>query len=133
MPGRSFAPPETILLTGSPFCCRHLMCFVRGSSITPRPSRLPVVETAEPATGLLVDPQADSPIAASAQAAASFAEDMREEGRGSPQDRCLQSCTVFTFAAVTGPAPKLGVIAVALLVAVAILARTARPRAWAMP
>jgi putative inorganic carbon (hco3(-)) transporter len=82
--------------------------------------------------GLLVDPQADSPIAASAQAAASFAEDMREEGRGSPQDRCLQSCTVFTFAAVTGPAPKLGVIAVALLVAVAILARTARPRAWAM-
>jgi putative inorganic carbon (hco3(-)) transporter len=39
---------------------------------------------------------------------------------------------VLTFAVVSGPLPKLGVIAVAVLAAVAILSQDTRGRAWAM-
>src|SRR5579871_4289022 len=94
---------------------------------------------AEPATGFALIPHAASSTAVSPHAITSLTRRMASQGRGSPGMRSpagaahpLDSRPVIAIAAFSGPFPKLGVIAVALLAGAAILNREERPRAWAM-
>src|SRR5271165_965151 len=104
----------------------QMKCLCRSLSTRPRVPALwgsPGV----PATGLAAVPHALSDRAASAQPTVSLANDIRREGRGSV---LYPVRTVIALAVLSGPLPKLGVIAVAGFAAVAMIARDPRGRAW---